>query len=135
MSTLDETVLLGPLQFRYNYLQVLRPSLSLCTGVVSRVILRPYPRSFSHEVTMPTHTDADKQVQPCPIVPAGSPRADQTIVDEGEVPLPIALRETTLTPEAASEIQRILDDPSHPAHAGREMTSADASILRKNASS
>ena len=46
------------------------------------------------------------------------------------VALPVGLREIPLTPEAAEEIRRILDDPNHPTHAGKEMPTADVSVLR-----
>lgn len=44
---------------------------------------------------------------------------------QGEVPLPVALREIQLTQEGAAEITRILDDPDYPTHVGKEMSTAD----------
>ena len=38
---------------------------------------------------------------------------------------PPALQETMLTPEAAEEMRRILDDKEHPTHSGQEMPDAD----------
>jgi hypothetical protein len=49
------------------------------------------------------------------------------------VTLPVGLREDVLSDEAAAEIQKILDDQTYPTHAGKEMPTADASVLLKSA--
>ncbi len=45
--------------------------------------------------------------------------------------LPPGLREITLTVEEATTIQQLLDDPAQPGHKGKEMPSADPSVLRR----
>jgi hypothetical protein len=57
--------------------------------------------------------------------------AERESVDEGEVRLPIALRDTMLKVEEAQEIRRILDDPNYPTHAGKQVALADEDMVIK----
>jgi hypothetical protein len=48
---------------------------------------------------------------------------------EEDVPLPVGLQGVRLSVEAARKIRDILDDPSYPTHAGKEMPTADPAVL------
>lgn len=50
---------------------------------------------------------------------------------EREVLLPPALHAMTLTVEGAQKMREVLDDESKPGYQGREMPTADASVLLK----
>lgn len=82
---------------------------------------------------MPFTIDCDKQVQPCLVAPAASPRAEDASIDNRPVQLPPALREVPLTAEGAQLMRRLLDDPKQPGAEGREMPTADASVLLRKA--
>jgi hypothetical protein len=73
---------------------------------------------------MPDTINHDQQVQPC-LVP---PVKDADVADSS-VPLPPGLRDIRLSEQAAAEIKKVVDDPAHPTHTGREMPTADPSAL------
>jgi hypothetical protein len=52
-------------------------------------------------------------------------------VEDPNVVLPPGLRGFRLRSEDAQTMQRLLDDPDHPTHEGKEMPTADASVLLK----
>ena len=54
-------------------------------------------------------------------------RALAGIVDDGNVTLPVAMRQIALTVEAAQHILRILESQDYPTHCGREMPTGRAS--------
>ena len=78
---------------------------------------------------MPDIFDQQQLTQP-PTPPADAPPANEAEGDTS-VPLPPGLQPLRLRDEDAETLRRLLDDPQHPAHAGREMPTADASVLRK----
>ncbi len=65
----------------------------------------------------------------------GLAKATQQGAEEADTPeacirLPVALRDdVTLSVEAARKMQQMLDDAEHPAHSGKEMPTADPSVL------
>ena len=50
-------------------------------------------------------------------------------LEDVSVPLPRGLREIRLSNQAAAAIEQLLDDASYPTYSGREMPTADASVL------
>ncbi|OAI45625.1 hypothetical protein AYO44_12610 [Planctomycetaceae bacterium SCGC AG-212-F19] len=77
---------------------------------------------------MPAMFDEEKPQAPAP-PDASTPAAPAKEDAAHAVVLPVGLREIALTPEAAEEMRRRLDDANHPARAGKEMPTADASAL------
>lgn len=78
---------------------------------------------------MPLTTDHDQFPQPSLAPPPVSDRAES--VGAAAVPLPPGLQTITLTPAEAQAIRQLLDDETRPAHEGKEMPMADASVLRR----
>jgi hypothetical protein len=72
---------------------------------------------------MPGTTDQDQHTPPAPVAPA------VTGVAEASVPVPPGLQTVRLSEEAARAIQALLDDEARPGSEGREMPTADASVL------
>lgn len=58
-------------------------------------------------------------------------KKEEAAINKKALPLPVGLREMHLTIEEAEKIREILDNPSYPTHAGKEMALADASVLLK----
>lgn len=56
---------------------------------------------------------------------------EEEAMGTGAVPLPVGLCEMRLSVEEAEKLRDILDNPSYPTHAGKEMPIADASVLLK----
>ena len=73
---------------------------------------------------MPDTINHDQQVQPCPVPPLKDADGEDAFVL-----LPPSLRDIRLSDQAAAAIKNLLDDAGHPTHTGREMPTADASIL------
>ena len=73
---------------------------------------------------MPDTIDHNQHIQPLILAPAVD--AD---VEDASVPLPPGLRDIRLSKQAATEIKNLLDDAGHPTYTGREMPTADASVL------
>ena len=73
---------------------------------------------------MPDTINHDQQIQPCLILPV-----TDTDVEDASVPLPPGLRDIRLSDQEAAAIKNLLDDLGHPTHTGREMPTADASVL------
>ena len=69
------------------------------------------------------------------VKPSAAPienQAEEAEVQDDRVKLPLVLREDIpLSVEEAKKMQQILDDPNHPSYVGKEMPTADASVLRK----
>jgi hypothetical protein len=63
---------------------------------------------------------------------APSPAQEEGATSPKALALPIGLREMHLTVEEAEKLRQILDDAAHPTHAGKEMPTADASVLKKD---
>lgn len=78
---------------------------------------------------MPIPTDYDQRVRPCLGPPAENGHLEDAGVEDASVPLPPGLRDIRLSNQAAAEIKNILDDEGHPTYSGREMPTADASVL------
>src|SRR5262249_7382718 len=87
--------------------------------------LAPDRALYPMEVAMPVTVNQNK--------PTEDPRAPAASVEEGSVTLPPALQITAISVEEAQTLRQILNDPNHPTHAGQEMPTADASVLRKKA--
>lgn len=71
----------------------------------------------------------DSQVPARVGTPGTSPQEKEACAQECELPLPPGLKEIPLTLEAAQRMRQLIDDPNQPGHAGKEMPTADASIL------
>jgi hypothetical protein len=69
----------------------------------------------------------DQQIQPCLILPVNA--TDVEDAEDASVPLPPGLRDIRLSDQEAAAIKNLLDDSGHPTHTGREMPTADASVL------
>ena len=80
---------------------------------------------------MPGTTDHNQPLQLPPVVPEQTGCAKGAEVTDAGVPLPPGLQAVRLSEKAAQAIQTILDDESHPVSEGREMPTADASVLKK----
>lgn len=78
---------------------------------------------------MTTPLDHDPRVHPSIDSPTENGHVEDAGVDDDFVPLPPGLRDIRLSNQAATEIKNILDDASHPTYGGREMPTADASVL------
>ncbi len=57
--------------------------------------------------------------------------SEEAEVEDPEVVLPPGLREFRLSQADAEKLEHLLDDSGHPTHDGKEMPTADASILLK----
>ena len=79
---------------------------------------------------MPTPTDTDHRVEQCLISPPEKGCVEETGVEDTLV-LPPGLCHILLSVEAATKIKSLLDGTTHPTYAGREMPTADASVLLK----
>jgi hypothetical protein len=80
---------------------------------------------------MPDIFDQQQLGQP-PVPPtADAPQTANEAVDDPNVPLPPGLQPLRLSEQDAETLRRLLDDPQQPTHAGHEMPTADASVLRK----
>ncbi len=82
---------------------------------------------------MPDAIDPAQHVPPCLGASAENVRVQDVGVEEPSVPLPPGLCDVRLSEEAAQAMRGLLDDEGRSAHGGREMPTADASILRKTA--
>jgi hypothetical protein len=60
--------------------------------------------------------------------------SEQVEVEDPDVILPPGLREFRLSQEDAQKMEHLLDDSGHPTHDGKEMPTADASVLVKKKS-
>jgi hypothetical protein len=80
---------------------------------------------------MPGTTDHNQPLQPTRVAPEPSGCAKDADVTDAGVPLPPGLQAVRLSEKAAQAIQTIIDDETHPVSEGREMPTADASVLKK----
>jgi hypothetical protein len=89
-------------------------------------------RFHFQEVAVPEVFDQNHPAQPSILAPVDVARPENEGVDDPNVILPPVLRDIRLSEEAAAAMKQLLEDAKQPTHSGREMPTADASVLLKN---
>jgi hypothetical protein len=131
-------VLVGPFLTDYNEVcPFFRNDAEQKPGIYLRAISRELTYSWAEAgrgCMMAPMIDLEKDgVKPgaVAVVPFHQ-KIQEAEMHDNQVKLPLALREDLpLSVEAAQKMRQILDDPGHPAHAGKEMPTADMSVLLK----
>jgi hypothetical protein len=76
------------------------------------------------------YAELDEPEWPLPSPPPVIATPGGVDVEDPNVVLPPGLRGFRLSPEDAQTMRRLLDDPAHPTHDGKEMPPADVSVRR-----